>query len=163
MTEVVLHRPDPPRDEPPYTRYCLECHLPWPCPDRLDAIEPPPPVVRRDLEVHERALLARVGLCWHIEGCHGMRYHQRNGGTVVGYHDDGDERRYQVLAWHQGRPITVELTLGDIEPRAVSEPNQYVLENHAVALAEYVGKGNGSSRDKLEWLRLATICMERAI
>lgn len=164
VAEKSEHWPGPMPDDAPFTRYCLACGQMWPCSDRLVAIVVPPPLPRRDLEPGEEALLLRIGMYWHVEGVDGTRYHQRSGGTVVGYDDDEDDRRtYRVLRWHQGRPLTVGLPSADVEPAGCHEGDACTLADHAVALAEYVGTRPGTAAERLEWLRMATGCMERAV
>lgn len=162
LTEVE-HRKGPSADEPPYSAFCTGCGLLWPCPDRIAAIDVPPPTPRRDLEAAEERILVRIGLCWHIEGREGLPYHQRNGGTVVGYEDDeDDERTFRFLTWHRGEPLTRRVACADVEPAGVHEPDRYVLEAHALSLAAWVGKGGGKGAERLEWLKMATLFMERA-
>ena len=168
MTAVdvdVEHRPGPTPDEAPYSRYCQAegCGGLWPCQARLDSIETVPGPSRRDLEPGEEATLDRIGLGWVVTGAEGMRFHQRSGGTVVDYRGEDDDRVFRVLRWHHGQPVVVNLARADVEPTGVSEPNKYYLENHAVCLAEHVAKGCGGTEEKLEWLRMAVICMERAV
>lgn len=163
----VVHRPGPLPDEAPYSRYCLECRHLWPCEERLAAVEPAEPAVRRDRELGEQAIVDGVGIGWHVEGAEGMRFHHRTGGTVVSYSDQwtGDDldRCYRVLNWHHGLPTVVTLASADVEPTGVRPPNKYTLEGHAVALAEHVSKGHGTETQKLEWLKMAVACMERAV
>lgn len=164
VLEKSEHWPGPMPEDAPFTRYCLACAQMWPCQERLVAIVAPPPLPRRDLEAGEDALLLRIGMYWHVEGVEGARYHQRAGGTVVGYDDDDEGgRTYRVLRWHHGRPLTIGLPSTDVEPAGCREVDVFTLADHAVALAQYVGTRPGTPAEQLAWLRMATGCMEAAV
>lgn len=163
------HFPGPFPDEAPYTRHCVDCSLPWPCPDRLASIEVPLATTRRHLESGEEAILARVGKWWHVEGRDGMAEFARTGGTVVGYHDEEDlsapqepARVFHVLCWHRRVPHLISLARADVEPAGCREPDTSMLRSHSLELLRVVGEG-GTDKARLRWLRLATECMERVV
>lgn len=160
------HRPGPVLgDEPPFRRYCVVvgCGELWPCSDRMASLPPAPVAERRQLEVAEERLIDQVGIGWHIEGCAGLAYHQKMGGTVVDYWGDDEERVFLVLNWHRRQPVLSQLPCADVEPAGIRPFDGYGLESHATGLAEFVGKGGGKDQTRLEWLKLAAKCMERAL
>lgn len=163
MAEVE-HRPgDPVGDEPPYRRFCVEDGALWPCPERMASLPAAPEPERRQLEAAEERMMDRVGIGWHVEGCADLPYHQRTGGTVVDYWGEDDERVFLVLNWHRGLPVLTRLACADVEPAGIREFDGYGLEAHATGLAEFVGRGGGKDLTRLEWLKLAAKCMERAL
>lgn len=165
MVTEVEHRPGPVvGDEPPYRKFCVADGELWPCAERMASLPPAPEPERRQLEAAEEAMIDRVSFGWHIEGRAGLPYHQRTGGTVVEHwEDDAGDRVFCTLNWHRGQPVLTVIRCADVEPAGIGPFDGYGLEAHATGLAEFVGKGGGKDQTRLEWLKLAATCMERAL